>query len=333
MVMRFSGLGCLVPVLVLATLVAGIYLAGALAPEGFPGPTAGLIIAAVVLAGAPLQILLGGALNRRRRADGGADWVNAHTYMGVPVQRAGGVHVAFALLILAIVVGAQAGPWVGVAAFVGILVLAAVVVGQVRARSRRRGVAGRREWAEGRGWRYDDIATGELTAGWSPRLREQVKGLAVFGVVRGELDGVPFTAFDTEERDADHGVRHVTRSVVHLPVALPGAWLSVWDTAVARRFRITAPEEVPGRVVTIESHDPAFAEALSTHEVRLASVRYGVHNWAIDGRDLIWSRRVEAPPAGEELLDGVGRLVALARLFPSEVFRRFDRAPAAQPPV
>jgi hypothetical protein len=177
------------------------------------------VVAATLLATAPRHWLVGAALNSEQTPHGRV-WQDRHTIYGVPMQRAAGVRVAFALVAVAIVVGAATTPILGWAVVVLVPIAGFVTVGLRAERRRMRARADRKALAA-RGWRYED-GDGALATRWRSRGRRNVPYAArPFGIVAGTSNSLPFAAVDTESG----GVRY-TNWAVHMPVAFPR--LVVW---------------------------------------------------------------------------------------------------------
>lgn len=62
-------------------------------------------------------------------------------------------------------------------------------------------------------------------------------------------------------------------------------------------------------------------------------MRSGLAGWRIEGRDVIWEQARDIPCTAEEITRVAGNLVALARLFPPELFRRYGTAPTTDIPL
>jgi hypothetical protein len=341
---RFSGAGWLSLLIIFASLILGVCLGGMLFGGDGPGPAAGLVVAATLLATAPLHWRIGAALNSVQTPQGRV-WHDRHTLYGAPMQRAAGAHVAFALIAVAIVVGATTSPLVGWAVVVLVPIAGAVVVGVRAERRRVRALADRKAVAEERGWRYrNNDAT--LAIRWRSRGRRRVPYAAQpFGILAGTLNGLPFTAFDTEL-----GTLRYTNWAVHMPVAFPR--LVVWGEApkgsappLADLFDQFFPQhtdaaqrhmfaEVAQRP-EVEADDPAFAAALATPEVRRATVAMDLRGWLIDGRDMILSRSYSkaTPCRAAEVVGVADQLTALFYRFPIDAARRWASQPITGVPL
>src|SRR5215831_10933667 len=137
---QYTGAGCLAPLMLLASVVLAVVAAYLVAPDHFPGPAAGLVIAAVLLVMTPVVYFVGWTLNSKRGPEGRV-WHNRHTYEGTPVQFASWVLPVLALIAASVVVGAVTTPALGVVAF---LVGGYFGVRAVFRRARKMGVSTRR---------------------------------------------------------------------------------------------------------------------------------------------------------------------------------------------
>lgn len=341
--LRWTGLGLLSLVLLVATSVAAGAAAGAVGSDG--DAAGGLAIVAVLLAGAVVNWGLGWQLNRRPTADGRVP-VGLHTIMDTPMENASVVFVVFAAIFFASVVGRVTSPVLGWVVFVGVLLGVWIFVGGAPERRSRRKVADREEFAHQRRWRYAARDAG-LFARWKDVMGWRATTQRAFGVVSGELDGIPFTVFDAMIGLDGRLVEWPrTTWAVHLPVAFP-------RLVVARRFtsgvgevahRLLSdmagepvaddPSFVRPEDVRAECEQPGFADALLTPEVRSATSAWGLAGWELAGRDLVFTslENGETTPPAE--IDAVlGRLVALARLFPPELAQRYGTPPSTEVPV
>jgi hypothetical protein len=194
----------------------GVVVAGNLFPDAFPSPAAGVVIAAVLLVTAPVHWWIGRALNSTVTPQGRV-WHDSHTYFGAPIQKGVGVNIAFALIAVSIAAGAATSPIVGWAVLVGTPIVAWLVWASRADGARLRTIEDRKPLAAERGWRYKN-SDARLATRWKARERGGLPYTAhPFGIVAGELNGLPFTAFDTEATDWGR----YTTWAVHLPLAYP----------------------------------------------------------------------------------------------------------------
>jgi hypothetical protein len=273
-------------------------------------------------------------------------WHNGHTIYGAPMQRAAGVHVAFAVISVAFVIGGTTTPILGWA-FALLVPVVAWVVHAARADRRRvRPLADRRTLAEARGWRYKN-SDAALATRWRKRDRARAPYASLpFGIVAGTVNQLPFTAFDTE---GDSG-RH-TNWAVHLPVSFPR--IVVWGPApppgpssfdgLADQFFGGAQGGAAMRDMfaqmaqrpEVDADDPEFAAALATPEIRQATAALDLRGWLIDGRDMILSRNYSptAPCPATELAAVADRLASLFYRFPLDAAQRWGSTPTTDVPL
>lgn len=213
--LRWTGHGWLVPVLFVLTL----FLAGVIDPAGGPGA------AVVTLLGGTLHWWVGRSFNSEGTPHGRV-WHNAHTFFGAPFQRGVVLYILAALVMVAVYVGQRSSPAFGWAVFAGAPI--GVLIGYLLYRSRRRlrSVSDRKELAVRHGWRYKNTDP-LLPRRWKDIYgRREADAMAPFGIIGGELGGLPFTAFDSEishEATASSPKRRCRRTTwaVHLPMAYP----------------------------------------------------------------------------------------------------------------
>jgi hypothetical protein len=258
----------------------------------------------------------------------------------------------FALFALAYVVGATTTPALGWVVFLGVPV-AAIVVAALRAqRKGRDSVADRRALAAARGWRYADSDPG-LRRRW--RGSDDVlarRALVAFGVVSGEIDGVTFTAFDSESKDDRPG--RCTTWAVDLPASYPRArsWALTpeaaalvrqgWSCADAMQKATldsaldwmaagpgAAPRTPADLELRVEADDPGFAAALSAPAVLQATRAGRVAGWRVDGDDLLWNEVRAAPHTAAEVEAVAASLVRVARSFPADLASLWGRPTAS----
>ena len=386
--MRWTGLGCLMPLLVIAILFAGVGAGWAL--------TGGDDIRAATLAGAgvmvllaPLHWLLGLALNSERTPSG-RRWHDRHTYFNQPVQYGLGPQLVFALILGSVALGRLTSPLYGWLLFGGVpavalagygfldkerrlgpvsnwvvgyalvaLVIGSIALGRltsplygwllfggavlvalvvyVRIGSRRqlRSVTDRREFAAERGWLYKDKG-GDLALRWRDLFGKQAYTMGPFGVLAGEAEGLPFTAFDSQPGGSE---TRRTYWAVHLPVTYPRVQVHAvrqsrpGDLFSAFAYGIPPATPTPPDDLRAETADAAFGQALLTPQVRSATVAFGLAGWRIEGRDLILERRRPQPHTANEVAQVAARLARLARQLPADLAGRFGALPITDVPL
>src|SRR5690606_10738972 len=189
--MRWTGVGFVTPLLLRLT----IFVAVLTAVRVGEGVGARFAVAAVFLAGAALHRAFAWAVNSEVTPEGRI-WHELHTYGGVPVEKVTPVWVLVGLAALAMVVAALTTTLIGWLAF-GVL-----VVGSLVAWTRRRegaltaGLRDRRELARHRGGSCQARASG-MPAGWRALTGWRSATITPLGVFAGEVDGLPFTVFDS----------------------------------------------------------------------------------------------------------------------------------------
>ncbi|MDD9369290.1 MAG: hypothetical protein PV358_04185 [Acidimicrobiales bacterium] len=339
--LRWTGLGWISPVLLVVTLIAGAGAAAAIGSHG--DAAAALAVAAVLVAGAAVTWALGRQLNREQTADG---WVRTfqHTCMDTPMEHTSLGFVVFALIILATVIGRATSPLLGWLTFAAVLVGAWVLVSGRRKARFLRLVADREEYADQRGWRYTPLAR-TIGERWKEVLGWRAASIGGFGVVSGELNGLPFTVFDSMT-GLDLRTSDVPRTIwaVHLPVALPRLVVKRPYTAVGELARElfadalgeSLSERAPLRPEDVQADCdvPGFAEALLTPEVRSATAASELAGWEIAGRDLVFTSLETGVTMSPTQIDAVlHRLVALAHTFSPEVVGRYSVPPSTDVPA
>jgi hypothetical protein len=165
-----------------------------LAPDG--GSTPGIALVLGFVGAAAVTWLLGSWLNS------GAMF-SRHTFGPnfAPMEYTAVGHLFFGLVIASSVVGRATSPVLGWVIFVGVLVGGGLSAGSyLEGRRRRRHLAAitdRSGLAQRQGWRYEELAP-ELLQRWKSLVGWRASSMPALGVVRGELDGLPFTVFDAE---------------------------------------------------------------------------------------------------------------------------------------
>ena len=348
MVIRFTGAGCLAPLIAIGCVFLGVAVAGNLFPDAFPSPAAGVVIAAVLLVTAPVHWWIGRALNSTVTPQGRV-WHDSHTYFGAPIQKGVGVNIAFALIAVSIAAGAATSPIVGWAVLVGTPIVAWLVWASRADGARLRTIEDRKPLAAERGWRYKN-SDARLATRWKARERGRLPYTAhPFGIVAGELNGLPFTAFESEATDWGR----YTTWAVHLPLAYPKivvrgpsappspGFAATLDTFFGSAGGPGGPSSpgvadlLAGMAAQPEVEgDAGFAAALATPEMRQATQDWGLQGWLLDGRDLILYRRYHPTPcAAGELVAIAERLTALAHRFPPGVAERYGITPTTDIPL
>ena len=343
--MTWTGVGCVTPLLLVLTV--NLAVLGALTVG--EGVGARLTFAAVFLAGAALHRAFAWAVNSKATPEGRV-WTDRHTYGGVPVEKFTPVWVLVGLAALATVVAALTTTLVGWLAF------GALVVGALLAWTSRRegkvlaGLRDRRELARRRGWHYQDRAPG-LPARWKDVIGWRHATITPLGVLAGEVDGLPFTVFDSlVGPDGVEGQAPRTTWVVHLPVALPRVDVGPGRDEVLRAFGVagsvdrffeegallTEPDaSATGAGPSVHCPDaPELARDLLTPAVRAAADAAGLTSWRIVGPDLVVSSGEHRQPLPlDEVVARVEALAALARAVVDAVGDRHGTAPAVEPPL
>lgn len=219
----------------------------------------------------------------------------------------------------------------------------------------------RQDLATTRGWLYQRHAGKTIQTRWYDRYGAAADAIAAANILSGELDGLPFTVFDTflhEGPLTDRAESRRTIFLVHLPVALPDArlrpllpnedqlpgdpWLVAdeppWNCDLLPRARgldmLAAGEADPPLVA--EADEPGLAEALITDHVRQQTLRHRLPGWRIHGTDLIFVGlpgpwRTAEYTAAQSMAVVTG-LVAVAHSLPTAALQRYG-TPAKTGPV
>jgi membrane protein YqaA with SNARE-associated domain len=353
---RWTGVGCLSVILWLPAVAIAMALAG----DGDTAP--GVAIVVGFLAGGAVNWLLGSWLNSTRTAERRVK-TERHTFGTIanqyPMEHATVGYLVLALVFGASIVGRLTSPVLGWATFLGLLALTPVALGLFRSK-RREGqhlaaTADRAQLAQAQGWHYETKAS-NLAQRWKELVGWRAYSIIPFGVVGGELYGLPFTVFDAET-DLDGQTRDLPCTIwaVHLPVAYPRLSTglragtaapggSLLGPDAARLFDDAFSGRMPGAGMPppppltpddLEAHAdiPGFAELLLTPEVRAATVHQGLVGWRIEGRDLVLvGPRRPTPTPAREVFDTTDRLVRLAYLFPPDAAQRYGSPPTTDVP-
>ncbi len=332
-----------------------------------------------VLIGTPVHWRIGTAFNSPRRAPGGPPR-QVHMFGAMPMEYWAVWYPVIALVIAGILVvknGYTGGAWaIGIGTLVGLAVYArlarkhwdrkhppAAQEGQLLFGPPPPGQDGRaatrRQLAEARGWRYREQAP-EIRMRWHDAYGAEADRIAPKRVLAGELDGMPFTVFDTIEkigRLADRRESLRTVCMVHLPVALPDARLRgrladeeqygplppvaaepPWNCDILPRVSaLELIESGDGQAppMAAESDLPGFSDALITEAVRWETIARKVPGWRIHGRDLLFVGLpgAEACLSNHEAMAVVAGLVAIARRLPADVLDRHGQPPTTGLPL
>jgi hypothetical protein len=134
---------------------------------------------------------------------------------------------------------------------------------------------------------------------WKALYGQGIYQMVPFGVLGGELDGFPFTVFDSAKPPT-------TTWVVHLPVAYPRLAVGKpsWDTGdiVAPVTSGASARDVEGVIaqrragltgddLQPDTADDGFGRALLTPHVRHLTLAHQLVGWQIEHRDLILARQ------------------------------------------
>jgi hypothetical protein len=351
---RWTGVGWLSPILIIASLVTGA-LVGSAASGGHEGTARSVSLfigLAVVLALAPVHWLVGRMVNSEPGPNGRV-WFDQHTFANAPMQNIAFGQAWVAVALMSLGVGHVTSAWAGWAMFGGAVVGALLLRHRGRLRRQTRSVADREQAARANGWRYRNRDTG-LALRWKETFGRRIYTMVPFGILSGEHDGMPFTVFGTEVAMRPNEVQ--TICVVHLPVSYPTVRVDIGPSsappptpeqfarafdqqpgqgfdqnfvdAMAARLRIN-PEDVRPTPA-----DDAFGQALLTPAVRELTARHRLFRWRIQGRDLIYEGPEEdTSPAVAEVLKLVAAMVELAHGFPPGLAERYGTSPTTDIPL
>src|SRR5579859_7355116 len=308
---RYTGLGWLTPVLII--IICLVCPFGAVALIGVHNALAGLLIGSgfIVLL-SPIHWLLGFALNSEMKPSG-RRWHNRHTAFGSPIQYGFVPQLLLALTIGSLALGKLTSPLYGWLLFASVPVVGLTGAIMLDTRKQLRSVADRKELAAERGWFYED-KNSQLGKRWQDLLGKQEAILiSPFGVLAGEVEGLPFTVFD---RLQSKRPTHWTYWVIHLPVAYPRVQMvktmtkedqKNLDALNAAFLAPGGPQANPqvGKILHdfskkkpptpdnlgARTRNTAFGKALLTLPVRSATVEFDLIGWYIEDRDLLFIRR------------------------------------------
>jgi len=200
--------------------------------------------------------------------------------------------------------------------------------------------AERRRLAASRGWQFapSDPA---LFARWhggpfakDGDMRETV------GVVRGDVAGVPFTAFDFRVRtkvEVTNGIWRdedwYTRTiwVMHLPAALPpvecdrARWVQkVADRALGKK-PVPTGDDAFDKSFALYSSSPEFVGALLAPELRLWLRQHKITGWWLSGSDLLFTKETWFRVRSRQLVAVAEELAEMVSHFPSGIWEQYGR--------
>jgi hypothetical protein len=337
----YTGRGWLSPILIIVAALGGAVLGGVLLAQEDPLLALTLGIGVAMVIAAPVHRILAEALNSERTAEG-RTWTDEHTVNGLPVQYYNAAPWVVAGIAFTIAVwrgvGGAAAVWALVALAAGLLVWRAA-----RRRARRPAdpearTHTRPKLAKSRGWELG-APDQELVSRWS-RGPGETGHKPLEGVVRGEIDGMRVTVFDTRPPLAPSGgepvKRHVrTVCIVHLPETYPR--LRVWETwrdedgDIPLGALVTPPlSELPlelrqavferprAQDLKVFSDAPeADVRTVVTEDVLRATAELGLAGWRLEGSDLaLIVDGKPRSPTNAHAVRCLEALVALARVLP-----------------
>ncbi|GAA4972559.1 hypothetical protein GCM10025331_77990 [Actinoplanes utahensis] len=317
-----------------ALFVAGLGVGGA-AGSALIGGTTGLLVGAgtaLILSGFAYWFLAR-ALNSTATA-GGRVWHDESTVNRIPIQRFAALNPALGVALYTGAIGRATAGWFGCLLFVIAVVAALVLYRRFLNRQRLALLAPRRDYATAHGLHYRDSDLLAVDGRWTD-LYPTAAALAPAGVLGGEIDGLPYTVFDTMQLSEDGrtvGVaarEQVRRTVwvIHLPAAYPRLRLT---HARLSRFMNTTRRRESAEAATLEAADTAFHEAALAAGVLPYTLQHDLSDWWLEGRDLITARTAPAtgqpfPPA--DLITVATTLAGLARLFTSPPLDAYGTTP------
>ncbi|HLZ81733.1 MAG TPA: hypothetical protein VKP04_08885 [Ktedonobacteraceae bacterium] len=352
--LRWTGLGWLTPLLVLGSFFGGIY--GGILLTGKSNILAALFVGMGLMALlSPLHWLLGLALNSEMKLSGRV-WHNRHTSFGNPIQYGFVTQLLIALTVESFMLGNLTSPLYGWLLFGGSLVLGLIFAIKMDWQRLLSSVTDRKVFAAERGWVYK-AKYSQLGKRWENLFgKKETIMMNPFGVLAGEVEGLPFTAFDSQP-----GKPKTRRTywAIHLPVAYPriqvvetlaGEDLKNLNAAFEAFFAPGGPRADPqvGKILHdfskkkppptpdnlgAQTRNTAFGQALLTLPVRSATVEFGLVGWRIEGRDLIFERKCSRPFTANEVVQTAVHLAKLARTFPADLADRFGTPPSTDIPL
>lgn len=219
------------------------------------------------------------------------------------------------------------------------LVFSSGMIFRVVQRSRR--ASERSQLAASRGWQFSE-GDPSLVNRWScePFSRPGDKR-EVFGVIRGDVNGVKLTAFDYRRRTrrvlrGSDEYDTVTVWALQLPQRLPAMHAAPRPTGLAARALTKMLEKLdgePDRVLTgdpefdpkftVTSRYPEFVNAVLTPEMRAWLRANDLPGWATEGQDLVACRDTQVRGTKTaEIVSTAEKLTALIARFPQTVWQR-----------
>ncbi len=300
------------------------------------------MIVCVIVLGAGVNWALGAWLNRPR-TPGGPRLLD-HTLMDSPMEYASVGFLVIALIIAATIVGRLTSPILGWITFAGVIVGSFLGLSSWRERRHRRATREREALARQRGWHYAPRA-GDLPRRWKDLVGWKVNAIVPFGVVAGDVRGLPFTVFDSMyDLDGQAGDRPCTTYALHLPVAYPR--IGVFLQAPMPTTEFPWPDGSPSSLadfgrsmaagppeLRVRCDIPGFGAAMVSDEVRAATLASGLVSWRIEGRDLLFTTPPRQPPTPPgEIVATLDHLAALAHRFPPAAARDYSAPPTTDIP-
>jgi hypothetical protein len=213
---------------------------------------------------------------------------------------------------------------------------------------RGRRASEREKLAASRGWRFAASDETVLTRWRGDPFDRRGDKRQAFGVVRGVVSGVAFTAFDyrrrtTAVRNAPDEYETVTVWAMRLPGPLPGVRMlrqrpvgglrgKVLEKLDARVVSLPTGDEDFDRHFTVTSRQPEFVKELFTPELIGWLREHKIQNWRIEGQDLLHYRDGQLRRTKPTELEVTAeRLAELITRFPASVWQRYGRPDVSVP--
>lgn len=355
----FTGAGWITGMLAILSTFAGLFVGLALSGGDLLSPTGGDVTVTALAMSATFVVagLLNGVIGRPLNSTvvkGKQIPTDRHTFNGIPMQYCGVIFYTLAGIAVIVAIWVGVTPWAAVGSAIVLVIGLFVRASRRETAKRAAGLEGRPELAAERGWRYvvQDLGLAKrMVAAHGRAARTNIP----FGIIAGEIEGMPFTAFDTRFGfPTGHGnitePRRRTTWLIHLPVRLPAAWVLVGaQSDGSPRMALTLPK-VPGttfwlgvdlpftrdRLGVADCDDESFKQALLTPQIAEVTELYQLEPWQLAGRDLVYSvdrDDDEGPLPAADVATTAQRLVVLAKAVTDDLGDRFGSPPDTDIPM
>lgn len=209
--------------------------------------------------------------------------------------------------------------------------------------SRKKRNAERQRLAASRGWHFAPSDPGLLIRWTGEPFAKHGDMRETVGVIRGDVRGAPFTAFDYRLRTKVEITNFIFRSeewytrtiwVLHLPTGLP--WIEFDRSRLGQRVANRLEKKKPIRTgdgafdsrFVVNSSSPEFVAALLTPRLRTWLHQHSTTGWWVSGNDLLLTKETWFRVKPGQLVTVAEEMAEMVALFPAGIWEQYGSGQA-----